>query len=61
VPHLRHDGRGDELVLVRVTVPTKLSREQKHLLQELGETLEPETVWQEKRSFVDELRELLGL
>ena len=61
VPHLRHDGRGDELVLVRVTVPTKLSREQKHLFQELGKTLEPETVWQEKRSFVDELRELLGL
>jgi molecular chaperone DnaJ len=61
VPHLRHNGRGDQLVVVRVAVPVKLSREQRHLLQELGETLEPETVWQEKRSFVDELRELLGL
>jgi len=61
VPHLRHDGRGDELVLVRVAIPTKLSREQKRLFQELGETLEPETVWQEKHSFVDELRELFGL
>ena len=61
VPHLQRNGRGDELVLVRVAVPTKLSRDQKHLLRELGETLEPETVWQEKRSFVDELRELLGL
>jgi molecular chaperone DnaJ len=61
VPHLRHNGRGDQLVVVRVAVPVKLSREQRHLLQELGETLEPETVWQETRSFVDELRELLGL
>lgn len=61
VPHLRHNGRGDELVLVRVAVPTKLSREQKRMLQELGETLDPETVWQEKRSFVDDLRELFGL
>lgn len=61
VPRLRRNGRGDELVLVRVAVPTKLSREQKRLLQELGQTLEPETIWQEKRSFVDELRELLGL
>ncbi|NIV39195.1 MAG: molecular chaperone DnaJ [Anaerolineae bacterium] len=61
VPRLRRNGRGDQLVVVRVAVPTKLSREQKRLLQELGETLDPETVWQEKHSFVDELRELLGL
>jgi molecular chaperone DnaJ len=61
IPHLRRDGRGDELVMVRVAVPTKLSREQKRLLKELGETLDPETVWQEKRGFLDELAELLGL
>ncbi len=61
VPHLRQNGRGDELVLVRVAVPTRLSREQKRLLQELGETLEPEKVWQEKRSFVDDLKDLFGL
>jgi molecular chaperone DnaJ len=61
VPHLRHNGRGDELVLVRVAVPTKLAREQKRLIQELGKTLEPEAVWQEKSSFIDELKELFGL
>jgi len=61
VPHLRKNGRGDELILVRVAVPQKLSREQKRLFQELGKTLDPETVWQDKRSFVDELRDLLGL
>jgi molecular chaperone DnaJ len=61
VPHLQRDGRGDQLVLVQVAVPTRLSREQKRLFRELGETLEAETVWQEKRSFVDDLRDLLGL
>lgn len=61
VPHLQRNGRGDELVLVRVAVPTKLTREQKELLRELGETLQPETVWQEKHGILDELRELLGL
>jgi hypothetical protein len=44
-----------------VAVPIKLSREQKRLFQELGKTLEPEAIWQEKRSLGDELREMLGL
>jgi molecular chaperone DnaJ len=61
VPHLRRDGRGDLLVLVRAAVPDNLSQEQKELLHELGETLDPETVWREKRSFVDDLKEMLGL
>ncbi len=61
VPHLRKNGRGDQLVLIRVVVPTKLNREQKRLFQELGQTLDPEAVWEEKRSFMDELLELFGL
>jgi molecular chaperone DnaJ len=61
VPHLKRNGRGDQLVMVRVAVPTKLTREQRNLLKQLGETLEPETVWREKASWFDELRELFGL
>jgi molecular chaperone DnaJ len=61
VPHLRRDGRGDQLVLVRVDTPTNLTKEQKHLLRELGGTLDPETVWEEKTSLLDDLRELFGL
>jgi molecular chaperone DnaJ len=61
VPHLKRNGRGDQIVLVRVAVPTRLTREQKRLLQELGDTLEPETIWREKHSFVDDLREFLGI
>jgi molecular chaperone DnaJ len=61
VPHLRKDGRGDELVLVRVDVPAKLTREQRRLFQELGTTLDPEAVWENKRTFLEELREVLGI
>ena len=61
VPHLKRNGRGDELVMVRVAVPEKLTREQRDLFKQLGDTLEPETIWQEKRSLMDELREFLGV
>ncbi len=61
VPHVRRNGRGDQLVLLRVSVPKKVSREQRELFQELGETLEPEKVIEEKRSFMDDVREFLGL
>jgi len=61
VPHLQRNGRGDQLVLVRVAVPTKLSREQKQLFKELGKTLDPAAVWQEKHGFLDDLRDMLGL
>ncbi|TET52280.1 MAG: molecular chaperone DnaJ [Anaerolineales bacterium] len=61
VPRLRRNGRGDQLVVVRVVTPTKLSAEQKKLLKQLGETLDPETVWEEKRGFIDDLRAAFGL
>ncbi len=37
VPHLRTRGRGDHLVTINVLTPTKLNRQQKKLLEELGE------------------------
>lgn len=61
VPHVKRSGRGDQLVLLRVAIPRKLSREQKELLRELGETLDSERVVEEKRGFMDEVREFLGL
>ena len=39
VPHLRGQGRGDELVRVHVVVPTSLSAEQKRLLKDLAASL----------------------
>ena len=41
VPRLNGRGRGDLACVVEVTVPRKLSREQKRLLKELGRTLDP--------------------
>lgn len=61
VPHVKSNGRGDELVLVRVAIPKGLSKEQKDLFQELDETLESEQVLEKKRGFMDEVREFLGL
>ncbi len=39
VTHLKSRGRGDQIVVVNVDVPTKLSRKQKKLLEELDEEL----------------------
>ena len=41
VPRLNGRGRGDMACVVEVTVPRKLSREQKRLLKELGRTFDP--------------------
>lgn len=61
VPHVKRNGRGDELVLLRVSIPEKLSREQRELFESLGETLDSEKVVEEKRGFMEEVREFLGL
>ncbi|TEU09319.1 MAG: molecular chaperone DnaJ [Anaerolineales bacterium] len=61
VPRLRRSGRGDEIVIINVAVPTNLSAEQKQLLAELGKTLGSEVTPQAERTFVDRLREVLGL
>ncbi|MDP3957659.1 MAG: molecular chaperone DnaJ [bacterium] len=37
IPHLGHFGRGDHLVTVVLAVPKKLSREEKELIERLGE------------------------
>ena len=40
IPHLRSYGKGDQLVVLRVETPEKLSREQKRLFEELAKSLE---------------------
>ncbi len=44
VPYLRHSGRGDQIVVVRVVVPEKLSGEQRELFEQLDGLLEKEEV-----------------
>lgn len=59
VPHLRGSGRGDQLVMINVAVPTKLNAEQRKLFEGLAETMGTEAHPQE-RGFLDRLRDVLG-
>ncbi len=40
VPYLRQHGRGDQVIVARVVVPTRLNDQQRRLFQELAKTLE---------------------
>jgi molecular chaperone DnaJ len=59
IPHLRGSGRGDQLVIVNVEVPTHLSSEQRRLFEQLAKSLGSEVKPQE-RGFLDWLKETLG-
>ncbi len=65
VPRLRRDGsnagRGDQVVTIQVRTPTNLTSEQRHLLLELGKTLDREVVPQKEKSFFDRIRDALGM
>ena len=61
VPHLRRNGRGDQLLMIHVLTPTKLSREQKKLFDELGKTLGKEVIHQPEKGLFSKVREALGL
>jgi len=39
VPHLNSSGKGDLIVEIRVQTPSKLTKQQKEILKQLGETL----------------------
>lgn len=39
IPHLNQHGKGDLVVEVRVATPSKLNKDQKELLRQLGETM----------------------
>jgi molecular chaperone DnaJ len=59
VPHLRRNGRGDQLVVINVDIPTRLTSEQRELFEQLANSLGSEVRPQE-RSFLDWLKETLG-
>lgn len=60
IPHLHRGGRGDQLVQIIVWVPTRLTPEDKRTLEQLhrSEAFRPP---EGDRSFLDKLRETLGV
>jgi len=59
VPHLRDNGRGDQLVVINVEVPIHLSTEQRQLFEQLAKSLGSEVRPQE-RSFFEWFRDAMG-
>jgi molecular chaperone DnaJ len=61
VNHLGARGRGDLHVTVRIMVPTRLSAEQRKLLEQLQKTLPvPELKDGKNKSFFEKVKEILG-
>jgi molecular chaperone DnaJ len=60
VPFLKRRGRGDQVVVVRVKTPDKLTREQRDLLEQLRATLPEARVANRQGGFWDRVREKLS-
>ena len=56
MPHLQAHGRGDLFVHIDVLVPSKLTREQRRLFEQLFETLPTENAPHEK-SLLDKVKD----
>jgi molecular chaperone DnaJ len=64
MPHVNGRGHGDLHVIARVAVPKKLSKEQKHLLEELGRTLPQEKLEGDgdatEKPFFERVKDIFG-
>ncbi len=60
IPRLRSNGRGDQLIIVQVVVPTHLTDKQKQLFQELSQTLGKEVIPQAEKGFFERIKDALG-
>jgi len=61
IPYLQRSGRGDQLVLVRVVTPTKLTARQEELFRELAETMCDEDCRQPQKGLFDKIKDALGM
>jgi molecular chaperone DnaJ len=59
VPHLRTDRRGDQLVIINIEIPKRVSDEQRELLEQLAESLGSE-VHPQERSILDQVRDFFA-
>jgi molecular chaperone DnaJ len=59
VPYLRRKDRGDQLVIINVEIPSRLTKEQRELFEKLAATL-GSAVKPKEKGFLDWLNEALG-
>lgn len=59
VPYLRNNSRGDQLLVVNVTIPNRLDEEERQLFERLAEKMDSDVLPQE-RGFLDRLKSVLG-
>ena len=59
VPHLHSNTRGDQLVIINLTIPKRLDSEERALFEQLAEKMDSEVLPQE-RSFFEKLFTVLG-
>ena len=58
IPHLRSGRRGDQIVYVRVVIPTNLTEEQKQALRQLGGVNgKPQHI---EKGFFDRFKQVIG-
>ncbi len=62
VPDVRTGVRGDQIVTMRVVMPTELTSRQRELFEELAESLnEPDLRETHRRGFLDRIKDALGV
>src|SRR5512140_227032 len=59
VPYIRRKDRGNQMVIVNLAIPAKLTKEQRELFEKLAESLGT-TVKPQEKGFLDWLNEALG-
>jgi molecular chaperone DnaJ len=59
VPYLRSNSRGDQLVIVNVTIPKRLNSEERELFEKLAAKMDSKVLPQEQ-GFFDRLKNVLG-
>jgi molecular chaperone DnaJ len=59
VPHLNEHGKGDLVVEIRVATPSKLNKQQKELLRQLGETMQVENT-PTSRGLFSKVKDIFG-
>ncbi len=59
VPHLNERGKGDLIVEIRVATPTKMTKQQRDLIKELGETMVVENE-PHSRGLFEKMKDIFG-